>query len=227
MKRIVSAVLACLLLCGLAACGTAKMPPPETTTTEAATTTIAPTTASPEDISKQLIDEIFLPALEMHGYLHYGALDYDFGERIEYDIGDIPWEYACVINPRFPSRAVLEASALEIFSEELTQYYLSLTLEDMIGEGNDLYDEAQREALRQLPLLMEKDGKLYTYVGSRGGNLSMESIRIESQSENKIVYALRAVSPWEGEPVIDEEYFYTRELINGKWVFTVFPIEWI
>ncbi|MCL2300357.1 MAG: hypothetical protein FWC27_09475 [Firmicutes bacterium] len=231
MKRILPALLACLLLCGLTACfgGGEDNPttvpeaiPTQTTTTEAGSTA-AP--VSPDELSQRLIDEIFQPAIKMHGILCCGGASYDFEDRFGYDDWENNrWEYAHITDPRFSSRAAVEEAALKIFSEELVKEYMGLTAESWLSEDAD---EARIEIARQLPLLMEKDGKLYTLIGNRGGNLSLHSIRIESQSESKIVYALRAVSPWEGEPVVDEEYFYTRELIGGKWVFTVFPTEWI
>ena len=170
------------------------------------------------------IEEIFQPAIEMYGILCLCGASYDYNDRFGYDDwGNNRWEYAHVTDPRFPSRAAVEKAALKIFSEELVLEYMSLTAESCLSEGAD---DTRREKARQLPLLMEKDGKLYTLVQSRGGNLSLKSIRIKSQSESKIVYTLRAVSPWEGEPVVDEEYSYTRELFGGKWVFTVFPMDW-
>ena len=235
MKKLFAWLLAAALLFGLAACFDSGEDNPttqpdttlaQTTIAEAGTTTAA-SPVSPDVISQQLIDEIFQPAIEMYGILCLGGVSYDFEDRFESYYGDSRWIYTRVTDPRFPSKAALKEAALEIFSEELAQSYLSLTLEDMISEGNESYDEAQREAFRQRPLFTEKDGKLYALVNSRGGNLSLESIRIKSQSGNKIVYSLRAVSPWAGEPAIDEEYSYIRELINGKWVFTVFPGDWI
>jgi hypothetical protein len=226
MKRFFALILAGLLLLGLTACNEDNpMPVPDTTPSPAAITTetgtsITTAKASPDENSGQLIDEIFMPAIEMYSILNHGAVAYDFASRFERD----GWEYAPVTDPRFPSRAAVEEAALKIFSGELVREYMSLTAESCLSEGAD---EARIESARQLPLLMEKGGKLYTLIGNRGGKLSLESIRIESQSESKIVYTLRAVSPWEGEPVIDEEYSYTRELIGGKWVFTVFPTDWI
>jgi len=235
MKKLFALLMTAALLLGLTACfgsngdkpTTVQEPTPAQTTIVEAGTTIAAAPVSPDELSQRLIEEIFRPAIEMHGILCLGGVSYDFEDRFESYQGDNRWIYTRVTDSRFSSKAALEAAAREFFSEELTQNYLSLTLEDMISEGNESYDETQREALRQLSLFTEKDGKLYALVQSRGGNLSLKSIRIESESESKIIYTLRAVSPWEDEPVIDEEYFYARELINGKWVFTVFPTDWV
>ena len=206
------------------------------TTSEAPATAEATTTAEvitfPEMTSDETLegifrfdfDEIFRPAFAMYAYLNHGSLEYDFDDRFGYDDYEYNrWEYARVIDTRFTSIATLEAAAREIFSAELMQSYLGLTAEDWLSGDAD---EARRENARQYPVLLERDGKFYTLIPSRGGNLTIESIRIESQRENKIVYILHAVSPWEGDPVISEEYTFRRELIGGKWVFTVFPMDW-
>jgi len=232
MKKLCALAIIALLLC-LGACGTGT----ETqTTSEAPATAEATTTAEviafPEMTSDETLegifrfdfDEIFRPAFAMYAYLNHGGLEYDFDDRFGYDDYEYNrWEYARVIDPRFTSIAALETAAREVFSAELMQSYLGLTAEDWLSEDAD---EARRENARQYPVLLEQGGKFYTLIPSRGGNLSIESIRIESQSESKIVYILHAVSPWEGEPVISEEHTFHRELIGGKWVFTVFPMEW-
>lgn len=222
MKKL--CVLLALLLC-LGACGTGiepQMTSEEITAIEVTTTAEAAT--FPEMTSDEILEEIFRPAFAMYAYLNRGGLEYDFDDRFGYDDYEYNrWEYARVTDTRFTSIAALEAASREIFSEELTQSYLSLTAESNLSEDAD---GARREIARQLPLLVEKEGKLFTLIGNRGGNLSVESIHIDSQNKNKIVYSLHAVSPWEGDPVISEEYTYARELIGGKWVFTVFPMEW-
>jgi len=210
MKKFSMLLAIAMLLC-LGACGTGIESPTETQTTSEKTTTTEATativaTAFPEMTSDEILEEIFQPAIEMYTYLETGGFSNDWEDRFEYyDEENNRHIYTRVTDPRFPSIVAVEAAAREIFSEELAQRFLSLTS------------------------LIEKDGKLYTADRSRGGYLTLESIRIESQSKNKIIYRLYAVS-WPDEPdepVINEEYSYTRELINGNWVFTVFPTEWI
>ena len=179
--------------------------------------------------SDEILEKIFQPAIDMYIGLFIGGFSNDWEDRFEQYNGEHRSIYTHVTDSRYPSKAAVGAAARELFSEELAQYYLNLTLEDMIVEENEYYNEAQREVFRQLPILTEKDGKLYTLDRSRGGYLAIETIRVESQSENKTVYVLHAVSLWEpseGDPV-SEDYTYTRELIGGKWVFTTFPMDWL
>jgi len=231
MKKLCLLLTIALLLC-LGACGTGVESPTEaqttiieaTTTTAAATFPVMTSDETLEGIFRFDFDEIFRPAFAMYAYLNHGGLEYDFDDRFGYDDYDYNrWEYAHVIDPRFTSVAVLETAAREVFSAELMQRYLGQTAEDWLSGDAD---EARRENARQYPLLIELDGKFYSLIPSRGGNLAVESIRVDSQSESKIVYILHAVSPWEGDPVISEEHTFHRELIGGKWVFTVFPMEW-
>ena len=224
MKRLCLLLAIALLLC-LGACGTGTetQTTSEEPTTAEVTTTVAAATF-PEMTSDEILAEIFRPAFAMYAYLNHGGLEYDFEDRFGYDDWEYNrWEYARVTDTRFPSIAALEAAAREVFSAELMQSYLGLTAEDWLSDDAD---EARRENARQYPLLLERDGKLYMLIGNRGGYLSDESIRVDSQSESKIVYILHAVSHWEGDPVISEEHTFHRELIGGKWVFTVFPMEW-
>jgi len=199
MKKL-CAMLA-LLLC-LGACGAVIEPPTETPTTSAETTT-AEAATFPEMTSDEIYEEIFQPAIELYSYLTTGGFSSDWEDRFEHYEGEQRSIYTRITDPRYPSIAAVEEAAREFFSEELTQSYLTLAN------------------------LTEKDGKLYTLDQSRGIYLSMESIRVESQSENKIIYILHAVDRWdEDDPVISKEFSYTRELIGGKWVFTIFPMEW-
>jgi len=223
MKKLCLLLTIALLLC-LGACGTGVESPTEAQTTiiEATSTTAAAT--FPVMTSDEILEEIYRPAFAMYAYLNYGGLEYDFDDRFGYDDYEYNrWEYARVTDPRFPSIAALEAAAREIFSAELMQGYLGLTAEDWLSDDAD---EARRENARQYPLLIEQDGKFYSLIPSRGGNLAVESIRVDSKSESKIVYILHAVSPWEGDPVISEEHTFVRELIAGRWLFTIFPMDW-
>jgi len=202
MKKLCLLLTVALLLC-LGACGTGietQTTSEAPATTEATTTVAAPT--FPEMTSDEIYEEIFRPAIEMYSLLTTGGFSSDWEDRFEhFDEGNNRHIYTRVTDPRFPSKATVEAATREFFSESLTQSYLEHVS------------------------LVEKDGKLYTLDRSRGIYLSLESIRVDSQSESKIVYILHAVS-WEGDPDISEEYTFTRELIGGKWVFTEFPMEW-
>ena len=209
MKKI--CILLALLLC-LGACGTGVEPPTEkqATTTEITTeeTTTAATTTFQEMTSDEILEEIFQPAIDMYIALTIGGLSCDSNDIFEYTDGeeDNRCGYARVTDPRFPTLAAIETAVREIFSEELTQSFFNLL---------------------SPPTLMEREGKLYTADRSRGGRLSIESIRVDSQSDKKVVYILHAISFYEGEEDVSKEYTYTRELINGKWVFATFPMEWL
>ena len=144
MKKLSILLVIALLLC-FAACGRLEESPTEAPTTVLTSTTEASTAVelSPGEITKQLRDEIFDPAIEMYSLLETGGFSSDWEDRFEvYDEENNRHIWTHVTDPRFPSIAAVEAAALEFFSEELTQSYLELTN------------------------LVEKDGKLYTADGS-------------------------------------------------------------
>ncbi|MCL2495303.1 MAG: hypothetical protein FWE98_06575 [Oscillospiraceae bacterium] len=153
--------------------------------------------SSPE--SEQIRAEIFEPAFELYSRFGSDSLQTDIND----EYGQIGMEYYRVADPRFPTMAALEAALRELFSEELTQ-------------------EIMRKTPYDHPIYIEREGKLYSRLGGRSQDKEVIFISIESESENKIVYRV-AVRDW---MLSEEEFLYTRELIDGKWVFTEFPMEW-
>ena len=161
--------------------------------------------AEPEDSSQRIYSEIFETPIRLYSYFASTSPAYDFEDTCK--LGDAT--YYRVTDPQFPTMTALEATLREVFSEELTRKIMGLSV---------FAD----------PAYIENDGKLYTRMGDRGGSADSVAYSVRSQSENKVVY--RALVNYgermpAGQPT-EESFDYTRELIDGRWVFTEFPMEW-
>lgn len=69
--------------------------------------------------------------------------------------------------------------------------------------------------------MVQIDGNYYYTYGGAGGDVGFQyaTYSIESQSETKIVYKVKAVYDYGTENI-----YYTREKIGGKWLFTNFEM---
>jgi len=166
-------------------------------------------TPAPEKaVSEQIYNDIFKPAIELYSHFSSASLQTDIEDEYRLN-GQIGLEYYRVADPRFPTLAALENALKGQFSKEITQEIMKKTPHDQ-------------------PIFLEHDGKLYTRMGDRGTDVESVIYSIETQSEEKIVYQVivnYGVYAQAGQ-LAEETFRYTRELIDGKWVFTEFPMEW-
>ena len=200
MKRFAFLLALALLLC-LAACGSAR-DVPEITTTQATATAVETTVEiyeAPRDNAEELYFDIFRPAFELSAcFTMTTAANYE-----EKSVRRSGVYYYLATDPRFSSFAAMEATLRGMFSEEIAR--------KMMNSSPFKY-----------PLYIEHKGEVYG-VGGRGFPIAMPSLfSIEEQSGDKVTYRVRVVS-MNGE----KDYIYVRELINGKWIFTEFPMDWM
>jgi len=144
----------------------------------------------------------FERALELYKYFSMTSMQVDHEDTLERE----GVTYYRVTDPEYPTMDALALALTEVFSLELTWEFLRRTV-----DGN-------------APLYAETDNytKLYTCMGDRGATVSSYSVGAVSESDSKIVSKLTAVT-FDGET---RETLLTQELIDGKWVFTDFPLDW-
>jgi len=144
----------------------------------------------------------FERALQLYQYFSMISMPYDQNDTIERD----GVTYYRVTDPEYSTMDALALALSEVFSYEIMREFLSRT-----------------NAVNAL-LYVEADNytKLYTCMGDRGADVSSYSVGVVSESESKIVSKLSAVH-FDGE---ESETLLTQELIDGKWVFTDFPLDW-
>lgn len=202
MKRICTFILAFALLLGLAACGGTTPPPDAHTTTE------EPATAAPSKVS-------FERAIDLYKYFSMTCMQVNREDSFERN----GVTYYRVTQPEYLGMDALANALTDVFSYELTQSFLSRTVQDT-QPWNTMLDPV----LAQAPLYVEADNytKLYTCMGDRGADISSYSVGAVSESESKIVSKLSAVT-FDGET---RETLLTQERIGGQWVFTDFPLDW-
>lgn len=205
MKKLCALLGIALLLC-LAACGAnATEQPAETqmplatTVTESLSTTAGTTVEAPE-MPEDIYFDVFRPALELCMLFRTTTAASDSGKSVRRS----GVYYYRVTDPRFISFAAMEATLGEFFSEELVR--------EIMGNSPFKY-----------PLYIEHEGEIYA-VGGRGFPTALPTdFGIEEQSGDMVIYNVR-VAHMNGR---EKEYRYVRELIDGKWIFTEFPLEWM
>jgi len=188
----------------LAACGIAEPVIDETTTEITTETTIEEaTTEAPFEyiyLTDAEIREIFWPAASLHVIHTHPSLDIDWDSEAVYFNGR---PYRRVLDPRFPNwQAYIDAMH--------TQFSPAL-VEEIWARFNN-------------PTYIEHDNALYMIVpdGLGSGPEEVHSVRVVHESLERIVYRLRTVfEDANGEAFTDREF--TREYIDGRWVFTQFP----
>ena len=207
MKKLAVLLAITLLLC-LAACGDIPdapgIPEPQmAVTTESTAAPEASTDASVtfEDPSEQLYFDVFRPAFELAMAFRTTTAANDYEDSFRR--GGV--YYYRVADPRFASFVAMEATLREMFSEAIARELID----------NSPFD---------YPLYIERDGKTYA-VGGRGFPTAMPaSFAIEEQSAEKVAYKVKVMFMMTEK---EKEYLYTRELIDGKWIFTEFPLDWM
>jgi len=221
MKKLFALLMIAALLLGLTACfsggednptTTPDTMPTQTTTTPEPTATAAP------------IKTAFERALQLYGWFAYESLaGGNQEELIEYN--GRPYFR---VTREFVSMSELKSALLDVFSVEIAQGFLSRTAAEMYGDLTDPSPEqaaeyeAQREAAKKCPLYIEQDGKLYTCLGDRGADENVTSVSVVNESESKVVQKVTTVN-WDGKT---NEVLLTQEWVDGKWIFTDFPVEW-
>jgi len=210
--------MALALLPGLAACGKAGTQPAEEPATAAAMDWLV-AGGTREDIAAA-----FEPAIELYGYFTHGTMRYDSKGAYEYN-GRM---YYRVADPRYPTLAALGAALRELFSEELARKYLNRSaaygmtvLTDPTPSQAKLHEIWRREA-EKCPLYLEFEGKLYSCMDQRGTDVTAYRVSVENESDRLITYKVIAV----GSAGDEKEGLFARERIEGKWVFTEFPLDW-
>jgi len=112
---------------------------------------------------------------------------------------------------------VTDASPYQTMSE-LTNALRSHFSEEIVQEllGQEVY--------------ISHEGHLYAIHAFKGKEANpafhSASFRVESESDNKIVYEVTKQMGRENGVLTDEIVYYTRELQNGRWVFTNFDLLW-
>jgi len=203
VKRVCGFILAFALLLGLAACGAAQPQP----TTQATST--APVTAAPSKAA-------FERALQLYRYFSMSSMQVDQNDTIERD----GVTYYRVTDPEFPTMDALALALSEVFSFEIMRDFLHRTV-----HSTQPWNTALDPGLAQTLLYVTKEpviGELYTCMGDRGSDITSYSVGAVSESDDKIVSKLSAMTI-DGET---KEYLLTQELFEGNWVFTDFPLDW-
>ena len=167
--------------------------------------------ATAKATSDQLAREIFEPAEQAYWKFMIGQIETDHTQKLTID----GVQYQLVIDKDFPTYEAVESELKNYFSDKITQDILST------------------------PAYKQADGKFYALLLGRGNDIFFHSASysIESQTDNKIIYkatAKYAKASEYGEPIqnptpdqLDTEiYYFTREKIGGKWVFTDFELMW-
>jgi hypothetical protein len=196
------AFLLAFALVFLAACARADtpadLPIPTEPATEITTTTQPLTTAAPVYVylTEEEIQEIFLPAAGMYRLFTHPTLLSDWDEEpVEYN-GRL---FRRVTDERFQSVSALENALLKQFAPPIAHHI-------MTNYGQSYVDI---------------DGQLYIIAidGLGGSPEELIFIRIEEQTATRVVYRLRTDVNYE----FFSYRFYTREFIDGRWIFTDFP----
>ncbi|MCL2195945.1 MAG: hypothetical protein FWB76_08355 [Oscillospiraceae bacterium] len=208
--KIFALLLAVALL--LVACAAPAVEPAPTTTEEPTTayitTTQEPTTVfEPRYLTEAEINEIFQSAWHAHGMC--SNISYvSWQDYVQID----RWTYFRLIGENVPqSLTELQVVLHEHFSPELTQ------------EIMNLYG---------FPIHVEHNGALYAVTtGERGSwRASINNIELVEQTDTHKIYHLTLFGEeWYRDAFtepLDEVHIFTRELIDGRWVFTQFPFYW-
>ena len=208
--KIIALLVALALL--LVACAAPAVEPFTTTTeepiTETITTTQEETTAfEPRYLSEAEIEEIFQSAWHIHGMFSM--------------IQSVDWQDYIRVNEMTYFRVIGESAP-----ENITQLQLLLRehfSSELTYEIMNLYG---------FPIHIEHNDALYAVTtGERGSwRASIDEIQLVEQTDTLKLYHLTLLGgEWYRtaftEP-LDEIHIFTRELIDGRWVFTTFPFYW-
>ncbi|MCL2532045.1 MAG: hypothetical protein FWE40_07805 [Oscillospiraceae bacterium] len=199
MKIVALLVALALLLVACAAPTAEHTTTIEESTTEYITTAQEPTTVfEPRYLSETEIDEIFGTAWQAIG--HFFAPLYDSRSPIE-------------INGRTWFQ-VTNFESINDIATFLHDYLSPQATQDFMGLRPNSY--------------LEHEGNLY-FAGSNLGGVRHDRIRIVTQTDAAItyhIYRLEYIGSGNHVPSNAPPCIYTRELIDGRWVFTTFPFYW-
>jgi len=195
MKKLT--LLLVFVLVFLAACGTAEPAVDETTTETTIETTAETVTEAPFEyiyLTDEEIREVFGTAISVYFLFATG----DLGLWVALDEEPIDGFHR-VTHSDFQRMADVENAVNEQFSATIAQQLWAHPNTQFFGDI---------------------DGQLFAQAcGGRGGSpVELDFIRIEEQSPTRVRY-LKQTS-------LDErisQLHFTRELIDGRWVFTEFP----
>ncbi|MCL2194682.1 MAG: hypothetical protein FWB76_01900 [Oscillospiraceae bacterium] len=197
MKRFV--LLLAVALVFLVACGAVESVVDETTTTTEPTTAEVATTEAP-------FEYIYLTDAEIWRFL--GSAARVFNLFVRNDLGllvdddeESAHGFHRVTDPELQTIADLENLLHEYFSAALVQEILA--------------NSAARYT--------EFDGQLYAVACSgRGGTpYDLDFVRIEEQTATRVRYRKQISTSF--DDIDDWHAHFTRELIDGRWIFTEFP----
>ena len=200
MKKI--ALLLAIVMLFLTACGTAEPVIAETTPeTTIETTTEVTTTEAPFEyiyLTDAEIHEVFDPAVRVFHLFATG----DLGLWVALDEEPINGLHR-VTHPDYQTMADVENAVNEQFSATIAQQLWAHPNTQFFGDI---------------------DGQLFAQAcGGRGGTpVALDFIRIEEQNPTRVRYRKQSSLDFDDPPQIWHT-FYTRELIDGRWIFTEFP----
>jgi len=216
--KILAVLSVFILAAALSGCGSSPSAQNPASAATAATTvtavatkaeTTAAMTAAPMS-SDEIEKEVFDPAFDLYPCF--------YGQGVVLTTGsDIGNDYYLVDDDRFTTYEALIKKLKSIFSDDIVNKLIAT-------DG-----------------FKDVDGKLYAEEGDCGSDIYFSSVTysISSQTDTQIVYdaACKYVKDeaydeyaYDANPpesaLRTEHIMYTRELINGSWVFTNFELPW-
>jgi|GEM_PF-1844631 len=224
--KIAALLIALALL--LVACATPAVEPTTTTeepTTEYITTPQEATTVfEPRYLSEAEIDEIFDAAWRLHWDITTGEFP-------------VEWDWAEGWPPQDAWLRIVPPSQETIDHPYVRTPFYFRTLASMLATLREHFSPELTDEIMNYwnePTFMDIDGALHIVsflaLGDRGAiRAEIGSIQLVEQTDTHRVYHLILLGhDIDGNLVVpyDEPHIFTRELIDGRWVFTSFPFYW-